>query len=37
MEIVAVIEMIKKYIPSEYSGLSEGIAYAIPIIFLYVH
>ena len=34
MEIVDVIETIQKYIPSEYSGISEGIAYAMPIIFL---
>ncbi len=33
MEIVDVIETVKKYIPSEYYGLSECIAYAIPIIF----
>lgn len=33
MEIVDVIETIKKYIPSEYSGLSEGITYLMPIIF----
>ena len=34
MEIVDTIETIRKYIPSKYSGLSEGIAYAMPIIFL---
>ena len=34
MEIVDVIETIQKYIPSEYSGISEGITYAMPIIFL---
>ncbi len=34
MEIVNIIEVIKKYIPIEYSRLSEGIAYAMPIIFL---
>ena len=34
MEIVDVIETIRKYIPSEYSGLAEGISYVMPIIFL---